>query len=209
MKTKTGFLALLFLALLLAAVPARAQQPSVDDYLGRLPENTLLYLRWKNLDDIESLRAANPLLRFLDSPEMKANFQAIEEFQRRAQEARKRRRTAQQAEQQPTEPRPRKQPSGEEIFQHLTRLAANPGLLAVVLVPPAEAKAQPDGALLYLYDLTGQEELLQELHALYGGPERQEHTYDLDGIPVVETLDAKGKPQAYQARLDNWLVGGR
>src|SRR3970040_2749570 len=61
-------------------LPARAQKEPLEQYRGRLPPNTLFYVSWKGLDQLPRLRGTNPLLRFVESPEMKDNWRAVETY---------------------------------------------------------------------------------------------------------------------------------
>ncbi|MFQ5723643.1 MAG: hypothetical protein ACE5G6_04055, partial [Terriglobia bacterium] len=235
-----------FFLLTWAVLPLPAQQElSVDDYAARLPADTVFYVSWKNLDDFEHLRANNPLLRLIDSPEMKHNWAAIVDYIQRMEEYEKARRRPQpQGEEQPPEEEtPSEQPEEESAppegaapeatgelknpfddpkVGKVLSLFTNPGLLALLLLPPAVAEEpaasgqepgapkspEPVPAVLFLYDTTGKEELLQELRADAAGLTGEVREYELEGIIVEEHLDASGKPQVYLARVGQWLVGG-
>ena len=232
-----------FFLLALAVLPLPAQQElSVDDYAGRLPADTVFYITWKNLDDFERLRATNSLLRLIDSPEMKHNWEAIVDYLQRLEEYEKARRRPQpQEEEQPPEqktPSEQTEESGSQAAPETTgefknplddpkvrrilSLFTNPGLLAVVLLPPAApeepaASGEEPGApkipepvpvVLFLYDTTGKEELLQELRAEAAELKGEVREYELEGVIVEEHLAASGKPQLYLAQVGQWLVGG-
>lgn len=204
MQTKRHFVLSIFLGLLsLLALPALAQVGDLESYQGRLPEKTLFYLSWKNVDKFDQLRAANPVLRLLDSPEMKANWQALREFNERQKKA-------QQAAAKPTEEK--KPTSAEPDWQELAPFLTNPGLVAVVMPPPppsgASAATMPEPAFLGLYDSTGKEELLAEFERQHQMPGMKVRTYDFGGISVRETLDPTGKPMSYEAQVGRWRVGG-
>ncbi len=187
------------LALLALAVPSRAQEPTLEDYRDRLPEQTILCVSWQNLSELETLRATNPLLRLLGSPEMKANWKALEEYQRELE---------------------KRKPAGERAaartartssdIADLARLATNPGFIALVAPPrSAEASGSPrEPTMVFLYDATGQEELLARLDAQNRKPGEKRSTYKFEGATVEESRDAEGKPKKYEARVGRWLVGG-
>ncbi|MEE9236078.1 MAG: hypothetical protein V3U28_11630, partial [Candidatus Acidoferrales bacterium] len=224
-------------------LPLPAQQElSVDDYAGRLPADTVFYITWKNLDDFERLRATNSLLRLIDSPEMKHNWEAIVDYLQRLEEYEKARRRPQpQGEEQPPEqktPSEQTEESGSQAAPETTgefknplddpkvrrilSLFTNPGLLAVVLLPPAAPEEpaasgeepgppkvpEPVPVVLFLYDTTGKEELLQELRAEAAELKGEVREYELEGVIVEEHLAASGKPQLYLAQVGQWLVGG-
>lgn len=192
---------LLILFLLMGISPAaRAQGVAVEDYLQRLPENTLLYISWHDLEGLPELRATNPLLRFLDSPEMKANWRSLQDY---------RERIGAQGE---APPPGAGQPGGtpeETPFCKLASLLKNPGLLALVIPHDGgdSSPRPPQPTTLYLYDMTGMEELLAELETDLTPPGLTRQTYDLEGVAVVETVGDKG-PVSYQARVDPWIAGG-
>lgn len=168
-----------------------------------MPEETLLYFTWHGLDSLKELRATNPLLRFLDSPEMKANWEAMTDFHRRQEEAQRKRKAAADSN--------KSQRTKSEMDLHaFAPLLNNPGLIAVVAPPATEAAAAErlEPGFIYLYDSTGKEELLAALEARAGDKDQVTSEYDFEGTTVVETLDAKGKPKDYKARLGRWLVGG-
>lgn len=192
--------ALFLLALLALAVPARAQEPMLEDYRDRLPEQTLLCVSWQNLAELETLRATNPVLRLLGSPEMKANWRALEEYQR--ERARKRAGDAKAA--------PATGPPAGDRVSDLAQLMTNPGLMAVVAIPPSgdPSAPQPEPALIVLYDITGKEELRARMAAEDRKPGEKRSTYELEGVTVEETRTAEGKPKSYEARLGRWLVEG-
>lgn len=184
------------------ALPAAAQEPNLDDYLGRLPENTLFCLSWKNVSQFDQLRATNPLLRLLDSPEMKANWRALREFQERQEKAR----------QVQGKPAAEKKPAASEPnWNDVAALLANPGLIAMVM-PPASSSSPaaktPEPAFLFLYDSTGKEELLAKIDAQNQKPGEKRRSYDFGGINVTETLDPAGKPKSYEAQVGRWRVEG-
>ncbi len=187
------------LALLALAVPSRAQEPTLEDYRGRLPEQTILCVSWQNLSELETLRATNPLLRLLGSPEMKSNWKALEEYQR---ELAKRKPAGERGAASPAR-------TSSDIAD-LARLAANPGFIALVAPPRfAEASGSPrEPAMLFLYHATGKEELLARLDAQNRNPGEKRSTYEFEGTTVEETRDAEGKPKKYEARVGRWLVGG-
>jgi len=185
------------------ALPAAAQECDIASCQERLPEETLFYLTWQGLDSFKELRATNPLLRFLDSPEMKANWEALNEFHQRQEEAGAKRKPEADS----TEPQRTK---SEMDLHKLAPLLSNPGLIAVVAPPATEAAAaeRPEPGFIYLYDSAGKEDLLAALEARAAGKHQVTSEYDFEGTPVVETLDAKGKPKDYKARVGRWLVGG-
>lgn len=184
--------------LALSALPAAAQAGDLDAYKARLPETTLFYLAWRGSDNLDQLRASNPLLRWVWSPEMKANWEALQDFyQRRAAQAER-------------EGRAGAKPAASNLRpDDLAPFLSNPALLAWVL-PPAEdpppAKLEP--ALLLLYDTTGREEYIAALEARLQHPGQTRREYEVAGFRMVETLDADGKPQGYEGRLGRWLVIG-
>jgi hypothetical protein len=192
----------LLILLLLAAISpaARAQDVAVQDYLQRLPENTLLYISWHDLEGLPELRATNPLLRFIDSPEMKANWESLKEYRERIR--------ARDEAPTPEAGRPGRAPE-EFPFRKLARLLENPGVLALVIAPDGNdgGSRPPQLTALYLYDMTGMEELLAELETELTPPGLTRRTYDFEGVAVVETAGDKG-PVSYQARIASWIVGG-
>jgi hypothetical protein len=190
--------ALLLLCFLPASLPAWAQEPTVKDYAGRLPENTVVCLTWQNLENLKQLRATNPLLRFVGSPEMKANWQALQEFEQRQR-------------QQKAAAQPDKQTAttGKEVeLRELASLLANPGLFALVPNQPSEGTAAPAWVHLYLYDMTGMEETLASLEARSATAREETKTYAFQGVTVEEILGPNAKPSDYRARVGHWLVGG-
>jgi hypothetical protein len=197
-------LALALLSFLLLAGPAAAQPGGIASYQERLPEDTLFYISWDGLEDIKAFRATNPLLRLLDSPEMKANWQALKEFRQRQEKARKTQESRKEGEES------KEEPSRDVDFRQFAPLLTNPGLIAVVLPSPSTVApaAGPEPAYLYLYDITGKEELLVDLEASVARPDDEISDYDFNGITVVKTVDAKGKVKGYKARVDRWLAGG-
>jgi len=195
---------LLLLTLFLPlALPVAAQEGSITDYQERLPEETIFYLTWHGLEGLKELRATNPLLRFLDSPEMRANWEALKDFYRRQEEARAKQKSKAES------GKPERTKTEMDLHE-LAPLLSNPGLIAV-LAPPAtdEAAAErPEPGVVYLYDSTGKEELLATLEARAGAKDKTTTEYDFEGTTVVETTDAKGKGKDYKARVGRWLVGG-
>jgi hypothetical protein len=190
---------LCLLALLALAVPARAQEPALEDYRDRLPERTLLCVSWQNLSDLEALRATNPVLRVLASPEMKANWKALEDYQR---ERAKRKSGAEKPDASAAR--------SLADFGDLAQLMTNPGFMAL-LAPPLSSDAsttQSEPELLFLYDATGKEDLLAQLNAENRKPGEKWSTYEFEGVTVEETRNAEDKPKRYQARLGRWLIGG-
>jgi hypothetical protein len=185
------------------ALPTAAQEGNITAYQERLPEGTLFYLTWHGLDSLKELRATNPLLRFLDSPEMKANWAALKEFHRRQGEARAQRKPE-------VEDAKPERTSLEMDLHQLAPLLSNPGLVAVVAPPATNAaeSEQPEPGFIYLYDTTGKEELLAALEARARSKDQVTREYDFEGATVIETLDARGKSKDYKARVGRWLVGG-
>ncbi|MGH9779550.1 MAG: hypothetical protein ACRD5I_14185, partial [Candidatus Acidiferrales bacterium] len=187
-------------ALLTLVVPALAQEPTLEDYRDRLPERTVLCVSWQNLSELEALRATNPALRMWASPEMKANWKALEAYQRERAPAQK-----VDAKAQPASARP----AGDRA-RDLAQLMTNPGLIALVAAPPpTDASApQPEPAMILLYDITGNEELVARMDASERQPGEKRSTYEFEGTTVEETRAADGKPSSYEARLGRWLVEG-
>lgn len=181
----------------LSTLPAGAQTTDLDAYKARLPETTLFYLAWRASDNLDQLRASNPLLRWAWSPEMKANWEALQEYyQQRA--ARAKPGHAEEA-----SPAPNLRPGD------LAPFLSNPALLAWVLPPgedPPATKLEP--AFLLLYDTTGREEYIAALQAHLQNPGQSHREYEVAGLRMVETLDADGKPLSYEGRLGRWLVRG-
>src|SRR3990172_3966169 len=177
---------LLLLTLFLPlALPVAAQEGSITDYQERLPEETIFYLTWHGLEGLKELRATNPLLRFLDSPEMRANWEALKDFYRRQEEARAKQKSKAES------GKPERTKTEMDLHE-LAPLLSNPGLIAV-LAPPAtdEAAAErPEPGVVYLYDSTGKEELLATLEARAGAKDKTTTEYDFEGTTVVETTDA-------------------
>jgi hypothetical protein len=135
--TSRGFLVLLFLLLLISPLAAAARDAATEEYLQRLPEDTLLYISWRHLDSLAELRATNPLFRFLDSPEMKTNWKHLREY---------RQRTRSQNESPPEAAQPAK--GRDHIpFRTLAPLLENPGFLAATgeprLLGPCNPSQQP------------------------------------------------------------------
>ncbi|MGH9863612.1 MAG: DUF3352 domain-containing protein [Candidatus Acidiferrales bacterium] len=157
-------------------------------------------MSWKGAANLEQLRSTNPLLRFLGSPEMKANWQAFEELY-----ARQGKHPASAGEQKPGTKRSRQ----EIPWRELAPLLSNTGLLAVVLpVEAEETSSPPEPAGLLVYDRTGKEEALAALEAKYRDPEATSRRYEFDGVAITETVGAGGKPTEYAARLGRWVVYG-
>ena len=181
-------------------VPALAQEPTLEDYRDRLPERTVLCVSWQNLSELEALRATNPALRMWASPEMKANWKALEAYQRERARAQKGDEKAQPASARPAGDRAR----------DLAQLMTNPGLMALVAAPPpADASTpQPEPAMILLYDITGKEELIARIDTEERQPGEKRSTYEFEGTTVEETRAADGKPKSYEARLGRWLVEG-
>src|SRR3989304_5135121 len=59
---------------------APGSEKTLEQSRGRLPHNTLFYVSWKGLDQLPRLRGTNPLLRFVESPEMKDNWRAVKTY---------------------------------------------------------------------------------------------------------------------------------
>ncbi len=189
------------LLLLFLSPAAAAQEDNLLPYQGRLPEDTLFILSWKGAANFDRLRSTNPLLRLLGSPEMKANWQALEDFYQ------------QQEKQGPPAggQKPEETRHKQEIpWRELAPLLSNAGLLAVVLPPQAEGTPSPraEPAWLLLYDSTGKEEALAALETKYRDPKVTFRTYEFEGVGMTETVDASGKPTDYAARLERWVVYG-
>ncbi len=184
-------------AFLTLAVPAVAQEPTLEDYRDRLPERTVLCVSWQNLSELEALRATNPALRMWASPEMKANWRALEAYQRERARAQKG-----DAKAQPASARP----AGDRA-RDLAQLITRPGLFA--LVAPADPSAQTaEAATIYFYQPAGTEDVFLALEA-QGDPTKVKHrTYDFEGTTVEEFSSAEGKPVGYMARIGPWLAGG-
>ena len=189
------------LLLLLLTSAAAAQEDNLLTYQGRLPEETVFYVSWKGAANLEQLRSTNPLLRFLGSQEMKANWQALEEFYERQQKQ------GVPAEQQ----EPQTKRSNQEItWREVAPLLSNAGLLAVVLPAQTEEASSPSAepAWLLLYDTTGKEEAWAALETKYRDPKATFRTYEFEGVGITETVGASGKPTDYAARLGRWVVHG-
>jgi len=196
-------LVLTLLVAVLVPGAARAQEPTVEDYRDRLPEQTVFCVSWQGLADLETLRATNPVLRMWASPEMKANWAALEEYQR----AQARQRAGGQEDE---AARARDSNSSTNWIHNATRLMANPGLIALVVPPPPAdpAAPPPEPQAVMLYDTTGREELLAQLAAEDLKPGETRRTYEFEGMTVEETLDKNGKPRNYSGRVGRWLVSG-
>ena len=186
MKAQCRSFLLLFLLLLSGTAGAQ------ERFQDRLPENTLAYVASANREALESVRATNPLLRLLASPEMKANWEALRTSRSR--------RTGQQA----------KESAAKEDEEFLELLKA-PGLIA--LLPPdphapPRATGGPQPLFLFLLDTLGQEALIERLRsrAVIGGGAFS--SYDFEGVVVEEARNPAGEATGYLARLDRWLVGG-
>lgn len=215
MKAKPSvFLFALFLASL-ASSPLLAQENDLEVYQGRLPKNTLFYVSWKHWRNFEELRATNPFLRLLDSPEMKANWEALKKYQEKVEEIRKKRRQPEQAEPEGKAEGAEKEPQAvlppDVELQEFAPLFTNPGLLAVVaLLPPPDnlSKNESPVALLILYDTTGKDELLNDLDKRLRKPGVTTRNYDFEETIVTETIGPDGKPIGFETRIGPWFVGG-
>ncbi|MGH9788225.1 MAG: hypothetical protein ACRD4U_05940 [Candidatus Acidiferrales bacterium] len=197
-RTAVFPVALSLLAALALALPARAQEPTLEDYRDRLPERTLVCVTWQDLSELETLRATNPVLRLWASPEMKANWKALEDYRRE-------RMRMGDAPTQPSSTRP----AGDRA-RDLVQLMTNPGFMALVApLPPADASTPPpEPALIVLYDATGKEELIARMAAEERQPGEKRSAYEFEGLTIEETRDADGKPKRYETRLGRWLVEG-
>jgi len=189
-----------FFFLLLALSPVvTAEELTTDEYQGRLPENTLVCVSWHDLNHLPQLRATNSLLRFLNSPEMKANWKRALEYRQRARKS----------EQESPPPGEEKAASADFPFRKLAPLLTNPGFVAVMIPSPESDPAlpPPPSTYLYLYDMTGKEEALAGLEADLLAPGLARRAEEFEGVTLIELTDAKGGV-SYQARVDHWLLGG-
>lgn len=184
----------LFLLALLWLVPPGAACAQ-ERFQDRLPENTLLYFASSGRQGIESVRATNPLLRLLASPEMKANWEAV----RTAQPTRG------DAEAEPTIPQQ------DEEFPEFLELLKAPGLLAV-LPPALDAAPHPAGApqprVLFLLHASGQESRIERLKSRAVANGTTYASNEFQGVVVEESRGKNGEVTGYLAHVDHWLVGG-
>ena len=198
-----------------AAVPAVAQDDSLEVYKARLPRNTIFYGSLDNMSGLAELRETNPMHRFIYSPEMKENWDALKSYLEEMIERN----------------RPGKRPPGDaaseqgkksffdEIFnfdeegkqaiKDLGAFTQNSLLYAVVL--PHSAGEIEEGkvpSLVVLYDITGNEQVVDRLlgRILLSGYTEQE--YEFEGLTVIETLDKNGKGAGYRAQIGRWLAAG-
>ena len=205
---------LCLLAFGLAPAPVQAQSDSLKEYKGRLPENTIFYLSWDNLAEFDSLRASNPALRMLDSPEMLANWDKLEDYFRCTEEWRKRRRKASKSpeqEEQEENDSPETETAARPDFrwEDFRRTMRSPGLIALLASPEGEtpgSRAEPEAVLLY--DTSGGGDLIALLESRSRFPNRKKRSYKFEGLTVVETLNEKGRGVDYVTRIGRWLAGG-
>lgn len=206
------------LAVLLTAAAAqvRAQQETLEELRGRLPENTIFYLSWDHLKNFDQIRAANPLLRLLDSQEMQQNWAMIKDYYKRLEEVEEARKKKQQEaekkegqKESSASRKKKKRPDVDIKWEDVVRLSKSPGLFAVVL-PPASDGAEGTGStepeMVLLYDTTGQEEFIEKFFNRFDNPGWTQREYEFEGLRVQEDLDAEGKSKGVETRIGRWLA---
>ena len=200
-------------------LPARAQEEPLEQYRGRLPHNTLFYVSWKGLDQLPRLRGTNPLLRFVESPEMKDNWRAVKTYFEQAGEFERKRRAAAGQKGTGASGAPDKSQAGDKkaeagtgsprfdlSWDEFVRLVSTPGLLAVVPVPSVAAgKSGETVAMVFLQDMTGLEDLNRQLAERWKASKKAQ--YEFEGLTVEQWVDAAGKTTSYEARLGRWAAG--
>ncbi len=176
-------LVLLFALALSAGLvkPAPAQDLAIDDLISRLPAETLVLLSWRPGADFPQIRRTNPVLRLLESPEMAANWKELQQLDGPLDDA----------------------PSDDITLDEVLTLMNNSGFIAL-LGPGPEAAGAFEPRVIAMYDVSGNEELLEDLDARLKADGATSRTVTWDGRSVKESVDADGVVTRHSVRIGRW-----